>query len=54
MTQFTHDQAKLAYDYIKMRVLNKTTNLLYDHANANDINHFSTAPFWSFGIDISY
>ena len=42
MTQFTHDQAKLAYDYIKTRVLNKTTGLLYDHAHANDMNHFPT------------
>jgi len=36
-------QVHLAYEYIKKRVFNPTTRLIYDHSHACDMVHFPTA-----------
>ena len=43
MAKSVEKQAQLAYEYIKNRVFNPKTRLIYDHAHACDMAHFPTA-----------
>ena len=43
MAKSVEAQAQLAYEYIKNRVFNPKTRLIYDHAHACDMAHFPTA-----------